>query len=180
MDLSGRTVVVTGAASGIGRQTAIELRNRGAMVVGVDLVEAADVDEFVPCDLADPSAIEELVEALPGGVNGLCNVAGVAPSRPAEEVLRVNFLGLRQLTVALVPSMTDGASIVNLASMAGNRWRDNIGQVQELVEVDWDSAGDFVGRNGLDESARSYFLSKEAVIVWTCRTAGPGESGASA
>ena len=137
------------------------------MVVGVDLVEAADVDEFVPCDLADPSAIEELVEALPGGVNGLCNVAGVAPSRPAEEVLRVNFLGLRQLTVALVPSMTDGASIVNLASMAGNRWRDNIGQVQELVEVDWDSAGDFVGRNGLDESARSYFLSKEAVIVWT-------------
>jgi NAD(P)-dependent dehydrogenase (short-subunit alcohol dehydrogenase family) len=167
VELTGRTIVVTGAASGIGRQTAIELRGRGARVIGVDVAEASEVDEFLPCDLADPAEIEGLVDVLPGGAHGLCNVAGVAPSRPAEEVLRVNFLGLRHLTRSLSPSMADGASIVNLASMAGNRWRDNIDQVQELIATDWESVGDFVLRHRLDESSRSYFLSKEAVIVWT-------------
>lgn len=166
MDLSGRTIIVTGAASGIGRQTAIYLRSRGATVVGVDRVETMETDEFVSCDLAEPDSIDHLATVLPPA-DGLCNIAGVAPSRPAEEVLRVNFLGLRHLTLTVVPKLVDGGSVVNLASMAGNRWRDNIPQVEELLEMDWDSVGDFVGRHRLDESNRSYFLSKEAVIVWT-------------
>jgi NAD(P)-dependent dehydrogenase (short-subunit alcohol dehydrogenase family) len=167
MDLRDKTVIVTGAASGIGRETAHLLRERGAAVIGVDRHRASEVERFLACDLADPAAIVDLVNALPAGANGLCNIAGVAPSRPPGEVLRVNLLGLRLLTEGLVPKLADGASIVNLASMAGNRWRDNLGQVREVLAVDWDTLDDFVRRYPLAEGGRSYFLSKEAVVVWT-------------
>ncbi len=167
MELTGRTIIVTGAASGIGLETVRELHRRGALVFGVDREAAPDVERFFECDLSDPAEIGDLVNALPDGADGLCNIAGVAPTRPGEEVLRVNLLGLKELTVGIVPKLGDGASIVNLASMAGNRWRENIDQVREALDVDWNSAGDFVRRYRLEEGPRSYFLSKEAVVVWT-------------
>jgi len=167
VELDGRLVVVTGAASGIGRETAVELRRLGAEVVGVDRANAEEVDHFLECDLMDPGAIDNLVSELPDDVHGLCNIAGVAPTRPGGEVLTVNFLALRRLTLGLVPKLADGASIVNLASMAGNGWREHLAQVRELLVADWETIGEFVRVHGLDREPRSYFLSKEAVIVWT-------------
>ncbi len=164
--LAGKTIVVTGAASGIGAETAAEVRRRGATVVGVDR-NPAEVDEFHEADLSDPDAIDELAAALPSGADGLCNIAGVPPTAPAAEVLKVNTLGLRRLTERVAPKLADGASIVNLASMAGNRWRDNIAQVQALLAIGWDDIDRFVAEHGLEGGARSYFLSKEAVVVWT-------------
>ncbi len=165
--MDGSTIIVTGAASGIGQETANELRRRGATVIGVDRNPATSVDRFFEVDLLDPLAIDDLAAALPDGAAGLCNIAGVAPTRPPAEVLRVNTLALIRLTSLLVPKLTDGASVVNLASMAGNGWRDHLDEVQELLSTPWDAIDPFVDRNGLDEGARSYFLSKEAVIVWT-------------
>lgn len=167
VDLKGRRIIVTGAASGIGAETARELRNRGARVVGVDQNPCEDVDDYFEIDLMDPTAIDQLVADLPSGCHGLCNIAGVAPSRPGVMVLTVNTLALQRLTVGLAPHLAPGASIVNLASMAGNGWRDHLDQVKELLSVDWDGVPEFVERHGLDEGPRSYFLSKEAVIVWT-------------
>ncbi len=167
MDLANRSVIVTGAASGIGKETAAELRRRGATVIGVDRNPAPEVDEFFDVDLADPESIDRLIAELPSGADGLCNIAGVPPSEPAELVLKVNVLGLQRLTLGMVPKLADGASIVNLASMAGNGWRDNLEQIEEFSEVGWDEVADFVARHGIDGTARSYFLSKEVVVVWT-------------
>lgn len=169
MDVRGKTVIVTGAASGIGEETAAELARRGASVIGVDRNPAAHVDEFHQADLADPEAIDRLVDELPAGADGLCNIAGVPPTAPAELVLKVNTLGLERLTVGLVPKLADGASIVNLASMAGNGWRDHVDQITELEAAGWDGVAEFVARHEIDGTARSYFLSKEAVVVWTMR-----------
>lgn len=167
MDLDGRTIVVTGAASGIGEASALELRRRGAVVIGVDRKHPARLDDFYECDLSDRDDIARLVGALPDRLDGLCNIAGVAPTCPAAEVLAVNFLALRHLTLALTPKLADGASIVNLASMAGNGWRDHLDQVEDLLAADWETVDDLVERHGLGHGPRSYFLSKEAVIVWT-------------
>ena len=167
MDLTGKTVIVTGAASGIGKETASEVRRRGAMVIGVDRNPAPDVDQFYHVDLADPESIDQLIEELPAGADGLCNIAGVAPTQPADLVLKVNVLGLQRLTLGMVPKLADGASIVNLASMAGNRWRDNVQQIEDFASVGWDTVGDFAAKHRLDDEARSYFLSKEIVVVWT-------------
>lgn len=167
MDLSDKTVIVTGAASGIGKETAAELRRRGAAVIGVDRNPAPEVDEFFDVDLADPESIDRLIAKLPAGADGLCNIAGVAPSEPAEMVLKINVLGVQRLTLGMVPKLADGASIVNLASMAGNGWRDSIDQIIEFGAVDWDGVGDFVAKHDIEGTARSYFLSKEVVVVWT-------------
>ena len=167
MDLSGKTVIVTGAASGIGRATASDLQRRGAVVIGVDRNPTPEANESFEVDLSDPGSIDDLVSRLPEGADGLCNIAGVPPTMPGELVLKVNFLGLRRLTLGLVDRMADGASIVNLASMAGNGWRDNIGQVMELLNGDYDAVNALVERYDIGTGARSYFLSKEAVIVWT-------------
>lgn len=167
MNLDGRKIIVTGAASGIGAETARELRKRGATVIGVDRNPADDVDDFIAADLSEPSAVDDLVDRLPDGCDGLCNIAGVAPTEPAATVLTVNTLALIRLTLGMAPKLAEGASIVNLASMAGNRWRDNLEQISELLALGWDDVDDFVAIHGLDEGPRSYFLSKEAVIVWT-------------
>lgn len=167
MGIEGRTYIVTGAASGIGMETSLELRRRGAQVIGVDKDDAAHVDAFHRADLADPASIDGLVERLPAGADGLCNIAGVPPSEHGSLVLRVNTSALIRLTIALVPKLADGASIVNLASMAGNGWRDHLDQVTELLASPWEALDDFVRRHHLEEGPRSYFLSKEAVIVWT-------------
>ncbi len=166
MGLEG-AVIVTGAASGIGRAVAQLVRERGAGVIGVDRNAVEDVDEYFQVDLLNPTSVDELIEALPPGAAGLCNIAGVAPSRPAAEVLTVNLLALRRLTLGVIPKLADGASIVNLASMAGNGWRENLDQVQKLLSVTWQEIQQFADEHHLDEGPRSYFLSKEAVIVWT-------------
>lgn len=167
MDLSRRRIIVTGAASGIGAETARELGRRGADVIGVDKNPCDDVADSFVVDMRDPIAVDALVDRLPPGCHGLCNIAGVAPSRPGATVLTVNTLALIRLTVGLAPRLAEGASVVNLASMAGNGWRDHVDQVKELLALDWDEVPSFVERHELETGSRSYFLSKEAVIVWT-------------
>ncbi len=167
MTLSHKTIVVTGAASGIGRETARELTRRGARVIGVDRDRVDGVDSWYRCDLSDPDAIDALVGTLPAGLNGLANIAGVPPTAPAEEVLKVNVKGLQQLTLGLIPTLADGASIVNLASLAGSGWTEAVDQIKEFATIGWEDIGDFVRRHEMADGPRSYFFSKEVVQVWT-------------
>ncbi|MBX2804415.1 MAG: coniferyl-alcohol dehydrogenase [Hyphomicrobiales bacterium] len=165
-----KTYVVTGVASGIGAETAAELKRNGANVIGVDRNSTSEnVDSFYQADLTDPHSIDALAGQLPPGVHGLANIAGLPPTAAPDLVLKVNLIGLRRLTEKLVPHMADGASIVNLASLAGFGWPNAVDQVKAALALDFDSdiAG-FAAENQLDASGgRSYFLSKEAVVVWT-------------
>ncbi|MBG6158871.1 coniferyl-alcohol dehydrogenase [Roseibium album] len=167
---NGKTFIVTGAASGIGAETCRLLKEQGATVIGVDRDPTGNADRFFEADLGDPASIDTLVAELPEGADGLANIAGVPPTRAAEAVLKVNFYGLQRLTLAIVPKLADGASIANLASLAGFGWPNAVDQVKRAMKVslDDDVAG-FCRAEGLDnaEGGRSYFLSKEALIVWT-------------
>lgn len=165
--LEGKTIIVTGAASGIGAATAAYIAARGATVFSVDIQRPARiVGEFFEADLGDKRSIDRLVSELPAGVNGLANVAGLPPTRSAEEVVRVNLVGLRYLTQQLVHTMADGASIVNLASLAGLGWGDATGTIKAAEALDFEDVSDFCAAYGVVGS-RSYFFSKEALIVWT-------------
>jgi NAD(P)-dependent dehydrogenase (short-subunit alcohol dehydrogenase family) len=165
--LNGKTIIVTGAASGIGKETAAELKRQGAAVIGVDRNPTGDVDEFFETDLSDPALIDALAEELPSGADGLCNIAGLPPTAPARLVLGVNAKGLQRFTERMVPKLANGASIVNVASLAGNRWRDSVEQIREFEHVDFDGIEAFVEKHHMDEGSRSYFFSKEVVVVWT-------------
>lgn len=171
MDFTGSQIIVTGVASGIGLATARLLKEGGANVVGVDL-EASDlVDRHFQVDLSEPDQIDRLVTELPVGCRGLCNVAGVPPSAPAEVVLALNAKGLARLTTGLAPKLADGASIVNIASSAGSGWARSGDALAAFDEVPFDreALAAFARDHELLEAGASYFFSKEFVVTWTMR-----------
>lgn len=164
----GRTYIVTGVASGIGAETCKTLQSQGARVIGVDRTETDNADEFFQADLSDPRSIAALIKALPAGANGLANIAGLPPTVDAALLIKVNLIGLRALTMGLIPKLATGASIVNLASLAGFGWPEALDQVKAVLGLDFDSdINGFADNNALNDGGRSYFLSKEALVVWT-------------
>ena len=95
--LDGRTYIVTGAASGIGRATTSRLLEEGAHVMGADIASAPELAfgsegrdgqwAFSQVDVADEESVEALVRAtveFGGAVDGLVNAAGVAGGGPVH------------------------------------------------------------------------------------------------
>ena len=164
-----RHIAVTGVASGIGAALAARLIAAGDRVTGFDVKPPPDA--AFPChrvDLADVATIDDAVARRDGLFDGLCNNAGISP-RPdqAQHILQVNFLAQRRFTRALMPRLAAGASVVNMASRAGARWRENIEQVKRLFAIEGDGdVASFVRDEAIDH-VRAYNLSKEAMIVWT-------------
>lgn len=171
--LRGKTLVVSGAASGIGAATARLLTAAGAHVIALDLNPLqAGVAAYHRVDLGDPAAIEALLPALPAQIDGLANIAGLPGNRGVELTMKVNYLGLRHLSEALLPRLSRGAGIVNLASVAGNQWPERFDALRSLART----AGYAEGAKWLTERPPQadtvYQYSKEAVIVWTMVRAG--------
>lgn len=168
----GKTLVVTGAASGIGRRTAELAIAMGAEVIGVDVVEASlACGRFIRSDLSAQSNIEQLAARLPDRIDGLCNIAGVSGTTGAARTLSVNFYGLRALSQALAPKLREGGAVVNAASAAGFGWRANIERAKRLASIaGFPDIARVVAEHGVkDEEA--YPLSKELIVVWTMRAA---------
>lgn len=141
--LSGRVAVVTGAGSGIGRATALELARRGCHLALVDLREASLVDTRAEVDalgakvsthaldVADATRMAQLPEevvAHHGAVHILVNNAGVVSMGPfADEPLEnlrwivdINILGVLHGCHFFLPLLqqADEGHIVNVSSMA--------------------------------------------------------------
>lgn len=144
LNLRGKSAIVTGGASGIGRSTAHMLATEGAHVVVADLSSAgrqtvAEITEsggnacFIPVDVTDPSSVSELVDktvtmfgSLDCAVNAVGIPQGSAPvhETPVDEfdhVLAVNVRGTFLSMRYEIPAMLNngGGSIVNLTSIAG-------------------------------------------------------------
>ena len=140
----GRTAVVTGAGSGIGRATAVRLASEGAAVGCLDVVDDG-LEETVAaitatgatavahhCDVTDEAAVSDTVDrvaAALGRPSVLCNVAGIGAFRHTAEmpldlwqrILAVNLTGTFLMARAVLPSMLEAGdgSIVNVASNSG-------------------------------------------------------------
>ncbi len=179
MSLGAKTIIVTGAASGIGKETTAELQRQGATVVGVDRNPAPGADAFVRADLSDRAQIDAAVDELPSGADGLANIAGLPPTAPAEMVLKVNLRGLQLLTEALVPTLADGASIVNLASLSGIGWANSVDQIEEFDAVGWDGIAAFADRHGNTRVDAATSSPRRRSWCGRCGTAGGGATAAS-
>jgi uncharacterized protein len=146
MTLSGKVCVITGASSGIGRQTAADLGAAGALVCAAarrepelgELVEAlggaAVGHSYVVCDVSDRAQVHRLadhVSSTYGRCDVLSNNAGFStgdhPFQGDEDIedlhstMATNFFGTAYCTAALLPLLESSAPshVVNVASMAG-------------------------------------------------------------
>src|SRR6187431_3383865 len=116
----GAAVVVTGAASGMGKAAAQILVDLGADVTAIDIRPTdVGVARFLEVDLRDRGAIESAAAAIDGPVDGLFSCAGL-PGPPFSELdtMKVNFVGARHLAERLAPTMPSGSSITAIASSA--------------------------------------------------------------
>jgi len=167
--LQDKTIIVTGCASGIGLETAKTIKELGGDVIGVDINKTTRyVDELYRADLSDRRTIQALIMALPMGANGIANIAGLPPNAPAELVLKVNLVGLKFFTENMIPKLADGASIVNLASLAGMGWPETVDQISAGYDLEFDEVPEFIRRHGVSsEGGRSYSFTQEALNVWT-------------
>jgi NAD(P)-dependent dehydrogenase (short-subunit alcohol dehydrogenase family) len=137
-----QTVFVTGASSGIGRATALELARRGHRVLigarrNAVLDEIAQVDPNltpVPIDVTDSASIEAAALRIDGltdghGVDVLVNSAGYALAGPVEALsseaiehqFATNVFGLLAVTRAILPRMRERRSgrVINVSSVIG-------------------------------------------------------------
>ena len=139
--LEGKTILVTGASSGIGRQTAIECSKIGANIVItarnekrlLETLAALDTSngqnhQMVIADLSSQEGVNALVDALPE-LNGVSLNAGIVKTLPVkfinnddlQEVLNVNMMGPILLTQRLLKKkkIGKGASVVFTSSIGG-------------------------------------------------------------
>ncbi len=163
--------MVTGAASGIGAASAQLAKRRGARVIAIDRNEASGFDRFIRADLLQKADIDRALERLDEDLDGLCNIAGVSPAFPPPVVLSVNFLAARYLTQELQPRLRQGSSVVNMGSIGGMAWRDNLEQVKACFALkSFDEAEAFCAERGGGQ-ALGYKLSKECMVAWTMQCA---------
>jgi NADP-dependent 3-hydroxy acid dehydrogenase YdfG len=139
VDLNGKTAIVTGASSGIGKATARALAEAGVRVAGgARRVDRLETDVALELDVTDAESsqrfVTDAVEQLGGSVNILFNNAGLALGRaPFDEsseedearVFGTNVTGLVRMTRLVLPHLADQAHIVNMGSVAGRQAYEN-------------------------------------------------------
>ena len=140
--LVGKRALVTGAASGIGRASAVRLASEGARVFCADIADegAEETAQSIVSeggdaaggrvDVSNPASCEEVVaqaQSAFGGLDLLCNIAGILrpghttelPVSSFDQTLAINLSGTFYMCRAALPLLLEGGgAIVNMASAA--------------------------------------------------------------
>ena len=164
----GKRVVVSGCFSGMGEATAKLLLKLGAEVHGIDYKPSnLALASFTQTDLRDPKSIDAAVKKIGGKVDALFNCAGLAQTFPPVDVMKVNYIGARHLTEAMLPLMPQGGAVASIASTAGLGWSRRVPVLLGLIQLDsFAGAVDWCEKN-LETVREGYSFSKEVMIVWS-------------
>jgi len=152
----------------MGAETLRLLNQANAEVHAID-VAPVDTEHWYQCDLGDPDAIDATVAKLPAPLNAIMNCAGVPNGGrfTAEEVMRVNWFGLRHLTESLLPRVTETGAVVNIASTAGRNWSGRPKLHEKLMAARTFDAGLAWLASNREVTGDGYVISKEAVQYYT-------------
>jgi len=143
MKAKDKTIIVTGAGSGMGRELSLQLVRKGARVIMADINEAG-MEETArlaggktigsyKLDISDQEAVENFCNKVlkqTGSVDGLINNAGVIqPFVPVQDlsmekitqIFQINFFGMVHMTKHFLPHLLERpeAHVMNISSMGG-------------------------------------------------------------
>lgn len=130
--LEGKSVVVTGAGSGMGKAAARLLAELGANVHASVRRHPLDfeVAREIPSELGTKDGLDAFIAELPSEVDALFVCHGISNAvgmTNGLEVQLTNFLSFRYLTEALLPCMSEGASVTFISSNGGWEWCERAG-----------------------------------------------------
>jgi NAD(P)-dependent dehydrogenase (short-subunit alcohol dehydrogenase family) len=161
--------VVTGAASGMGRDCVDVLRGLADVIVAVDLREPAiEGTVGAACDVSDPAAVDALAGRVGelGPLRALVHAAGISPTMAdSRRVFEVDLVGTQLLLDAFEPLVVPGTAAVCFSSSSAY-------QVAPYVDTETDAllddvrAPDFLDRAAaaITDSGYAYALAKRGVI----------------
>jgi len=146
-DLKGKTFIVTGASSGMGKATALLLAEQGANVglfdlrapdaVAEEIQKAGGSSLALACNVQNAKDVDEATKAVVdtfGDLHGAANMAGIAATRKTpvahfgvltledddwDMIMKTNLDGVKNCLRAQLQNMKGAGSIVNAASTAG-------------------------------------------------------------
>jgi len=168
LEYAGKRVIVSGCFSGMGQATARHLVGLGAEVHGLDYKECTlKLASFTNIDLRDPASIDHAVQKIGGKVDALFNCAGLPQTFPPLDVMKVNYLGTRHLTEAVVPLMSSNSAIASISSTAGMGWSMRVPLLRELLAIESPSESLAWCEAHLEDIREGYAFSKELIIFWT-------------
>ena len=165
-----RTIVVTGAASGIGAAVSRLLVDRGDRVIGVDLA-GSDVDADLSTANGRRAATEQVTRLASGVVDGVVTSAGT--SIPGEAMVTVNYFGSVDFVRGLQPALAKSAAprVALVGSISGTHPADSAVVAACLAG---DEAGALEAARTAIGEGRSHELypsSKSAIAQWARTTA---------
>lgn len=184
MSYQGKLCVITGAASGMGREVLKQVAAEGARIIALDVKEVEDkVEKFIRIDLGNKDSIDEALAQIPDGIDALFHVAGIPGVTQYDgkgfgpmDVIRINYAGARRFVEGCIPKMNENTGIVTVASIAGSQWRKSIPAYKELLAInDFDEivkyvearVDDPVFTGGDPKLNKPYVCSKELLAMYT-------------
>lgn len=172
----GKTVVVTGGASGMGEQVARILAELGATVHIVDIAQPkVGCASYTQCDLSDFAQVRATADKLKAlaPIHFVFPCAGLPPMvKGPLYCMRVNYVGTRLFVESLLPALEDGAGIALISSDAAMGWMKNLPQSLEMLAIsDPDEAIAWVEADPDKRLRDGYTTSKEMLVVWVANAA---------
>lgn len=169
----GKTVVITGSASGMSKSATELLIELGAKVYAIDinLIELP-VEKAYQADLSDKEAIDKVISDLPTKIDALFLCHGIAQS-PGKELLvqKVNFYSQKYMTEKLLDRISEHGSVTFISSVGGFSWQRVYNKAIELINIPtWEEAMKWYEENP-ELTNNAYVFSKqclESYVTYKC------------
>ena len=139
----GKTVVITGSASGMSRSATKLLLELGAKVYAIDINPIdLPVTKSYQVDLSKKEEIDKLCDELPDKIDALFLCHGIAFFKGKELLVqKVNFYGQKYMTEVLLDRISDHGSITYISSVGGFGWQQVYDKCVELINLPtWEDA----------------------------------------
>lgn len=171
---NGKTCVVTGASSGMGKATVEMLVDLGARVYALDLneCEVNGIEKFIKCNLASKQEIDETFRQLPEKIDSFFGVAGLSGAKTDyRTTFDCNYTANMYITLNyLKERMQKGGSIVYCTSTAGLEWKKFKKEQDKVVHSKtWEEVTKVTSKLATNAPATfAYMYSKRCLSQFAC------------